>query len=55
MIHASYLTRSPLTNVTEKYGLLLRNVLCVVAVGGWVVTCVRQELALRRAATAPAG
>ena len=55
MIHASYLTRSPLTNVTEKYGLLVRNVLCLVAVGGWIVTCARQELALRRAATAPAG
>jgi len=56
MIHASYLTRSPLTNVTEKYGLLARNVLCVLAVGGWLLTCVRQELELRRsAATAAAG
>ena len=31
--HASYLTRSPLTNVTEKFGLLVRNVLCSLAVG----------------------
>lgn len=48
MIHASYLTQSPLTNIAEKFGLLLRNVLCVIAVGGWVSTCVRQELELRR-------
>ena len=49
VIHASYLTQSPLTNIAEKFGLLVRNVLCVVAVGSWVLTCVRQELALRRA------
>jgi hypothetical protein len=54
MIHASYLTRSPLTNIAEKYGLLVRNALCVVALGGWLVTCVRQELDLRRATVAAA-
>lgn len=51
LIHASYLTQSPLTNIAEKFGLLLRNALCVIAVGGWVLTCARQELGLRRAPT----
>jgi hypothetical protein len=52
LIHSSYLTRSPLTNVTEKYALLLRNALCVVALAGWIVTCIRQELERRRVGAA---
>jgi hypothetical protein len=52
LIHSSYLTRSPLTNVTEKYALLLRNALCVVALAGWIVTCIRQELEHRRVGAA---
>jgi hypothetical protein len=52
LIHSSYLTRSPLTNVTEKYALLLRNALCVVALAGWIVTCIRQELEQRRVGAA---
>ncbi len=54
MIHASYLTRSPLTNVSEKLGLLVRNTLCVIALATWVVEAVRQEVAQRRAAATAA-
>jgi hypothetical protein len=46
LIHLSYLNWSPLTNVAEKLGLLVRNMLCVWLVVSWL----RPWAALRRPA-----
>jgi hypothetical protein len=37
LIHLSYLNLSPLTNVAEKLGLLVRNMVCVWIVASWTL------------------
>jgi hypothetical protein len=44
LIHLSYLNWSPLTNVAEKLGLLVRNLLCVWLVVSWTWPGVRARL-----------
>ena len=45
LIHLSYLNLSPLTNVAEKLGLLVRNLLCVWLVASWTAPSLRRTAA----------